>query len=448
MALLCRSSFMAFAFLLLLSVFSHNLPSSLAQEPPMVFAHYMLYSFLYSDDVAGFTKEIQLAQSHGIDAFALNTPAWNPTLQTRADNLYQAAENLGFKLFFSADFNSYDGSLTLDNIRTMLTRYANYSSQLTYQGKQFLSTFEGSTLTVSPYTDALSTWRDGVLNPAGGNIFFVPCFLVASGDPADIANVINEFNPILSGLLAWDVSGWPYVDGSISDAADKAYLSALGDAGKVYMASVSPWFFRTDASGGVRGNYQGDGLWRQNWENLIALKPPLVEILTWNDWAERTYVVAVSASNNPIGAVENNDQGFPHLAYLDLAGRYFIPWYKTGQQPTIDSASKEALYIFYYTQSKEGSSVRNADLLDDKVYATVLLFEAADVILSSGTQSQTFSNVQAGMQSVSMAFSTGQQSVKVVRNGAEVLSITGALSIESPPASQDFNVYSAYQTAT
>ncbi|MCO5580374.1 hypothetical protein L7F22_034241 [Adiantum nelumboides] len=93
----------------------------------MVFAHYMLYSFLYSNDVAGFTREIALAKAYGIDGFALNTGVWNDVYQTFADYLNQVCAANDFKLFFSADMN---GTLILAHIKTMLTCYAAYSSQL------------------------------------------------------------------------------------------------------------------------------------------------------------------------------------------------------------------------------------------------------------------------------------------------------------------------------
>ncbi|MCO5580532.1 hypothetical protein L7F22_034400 [Adiantum nelumboides] len=134
-------------------------------------------------------------------------------------------------------------------------------------------------------------------------------------------------------------------------------------------------------------------LWRTHWQQLISLQPDLVEVLTWNDWAERTYVVPIPSDNTPYGVREYNAAGYPHLAYLDLAGRYFIPSYKTGQQPAIDSASKEAIYIFYYKQSKVGSAVANSDVLDDKVYVTVLLYQAADIVINSGTQTTPFKGV-------------------------------------------------------
>lgn len=434
------SNVVLFSFFLV----AHHLHTT-ASETPMVFCHYMLYSFLYTDDVAGFTKEIQLAQAHGIDAFALNTQVWDSDYQTRADHLYDAADSLNFKLFISADMNSNPPtSLTLDNLTTMITRYRNRSSQLYYQGKQFFSTFAGRTAVYSPYSDSVSTWRDGVINATGGNVFFVP-FFESSGDQGDISYLLNLYNSTLDGLFAWEKSAWPYLTdaNTPSDAVDVNYIQVCGAAGKVYMASMSPWFFNNVS---VKGNYAGDGLWRTHWEQLITLKPALVEIVTWNDWAERSYVVSIPQGSSPSGS--SYDVGYTHLAYLDLANRYYIPWYKTGQAPAIDSASKEALYIFYYTQSKAGSQVNGSDALEDRLYVTVLLFEEANVTLSSGSQNASFLGLQAGLRNVSMMFEQGQQSASVFRNGVEILAIAGALPISNAVSTYDFNVYSNFVAAS
>ncbi|KAJ7514300.1 hypothetical protein O6H91_23G037800 [Diphasiastrum complanatum] len=409
----------------------------------LVFAHYMLWAPLYTNDVAGFQQEIQLAQKYGIDAFALNTAVWDDEYQTRADNIYQAATGTDFKLFFSADLS---GGLTAQNLQTMLTRYAHQDAQLYYQSKQFFSTFIGQDTVFSGYSDPLSSWRDGVLQPAGGNIFFVP-FFVTDGSQSSVASVLSKFNSIIDGLFAWDTSAWPYFNGDYNNpsaADDMAYLAACRTAGKLYMASVSPWFFAHEQRENlVKGNYQGAGLWISHWQQLIRLQPPLVEIITWNDWAERSYVVPVGTG---WGAPAYNDTPFPHQAFLEL-GAYYIQWYKSGAQPAIP---KDSLFIFYYTHSKNAvasndnlGAVQNQQVLDDQLHVTVLLTQPATVRLVSGSSSQDFS-VDAGVQSVSIPFEEGQQSAVVLRNGANVLSLTGALPITNTITTYDFNVYSNY----
>eukprot|EP00249_Psilotum_nudum_P013371 c24295_g1_i1 orf=442-1779(-) len=412
----------------------------------LVFCHYMLWAPLYSDDVTGFRQEIQLAQQYGIDAFALNTAVWNSEYETRADNLYDAADELNFSLFFSADMS---GSLTSQDVETMLTRYANRTSQFRYNGKQFLSSFLGQDTVFSGYSDTLSSWRDGVLNPAGGNISFVP-FFVTDGSQSSVADILQKFDSILTGLLAWDTSAWPYVNGDYnnpSNASDQAYLAACEAAGKVYMASVSPWFFAHETRENlVKGNYAGAGLWTTHWMQLINLSPPLVEILTWNDWAERTYVTPVGTG---WGAPAYNDTNFPHEAFLHL-GQHYIQWYKTGSEPTIE---KETLYIFYYTHSKNATAsndslgeVQNANVLDDRLHAIALTTQPGVMQLSSGGATSE-SQVGTGISMVSMPFQEGQQSVTLLRDNSEVLSLSGVLPISNTIQIYDFNVYSDFTPA-
>ncbi|GLJ52650.1 hypothetical protein SUGI_1120610 [Cryptomeria japonica] len=70
-------------------------------------------------------NEIQLAQSKGIDGFALNNNVWR---EERVDCIYEAAKQVGssFKLFFSVDMHKDEnGYLTLDHlgVRGMAQNY-------------------------------------------------------------------------------------------------------------------------------------------------------------------------------------------------------------------------------------------------------------------------------------------------------------------------------------
>ncbi|GLJ34604.1 hypothetical protein SUGI_0695930 [Cryptomeria japonica] len=116
---------------------------------------------------------------------------------------------------------------------------------------------------------------------------------------------MEKFEDNIDRLFAWDTSAWPYFSPNFqnpSDSKGRNYPSASKDAGKVYMASPSPWFFKNilgscrsdackpkDLNGyncQVKGNYQGPGLFIKKWEQLKQLRPPLLEIVTWNDWVE------------------------------------------------------------------------------------------------------------------------------------------------------------------
>ncbi|KAH9289368.1 hypothetical protein KI387_033485 [Taxus chinensis] len=428
-----------------------------AADPRLVFAHYMLYA---PDSVDVLKQEIQLAQSKGIDAFALNSNVWQ---QERADAIYQAAKEVGtsFKIFFSADINKDDnGNLTPDQLVTMLTRYKDHPNQMTYGGKLLFTSWLGSDnawWAEYGYSSALDGWK-AVFNNAGGRdkFFFVP-FFPTDGTPGGVQGTLDTFNEIIDGLFAWDTSAWPYFSPDFqnpSDSKDRNYLSACNDKGKTYMASPSPWFFKniqgfccTDACNNkdlnncscqVKGNYQGPGLWIKKWEQLIQLSPPLVEIVTWNDWVESSYIAP------PLSSGASDVAEYTHRAFLEL-GQHYINWYKSGSAPAIES---DSLYMFYYTHSKnvivaaDGCKVALSDELADKLYVTVMLTAPATVELRSGGASQTF-DAQQGISTWSIDFQEGQQVAVLKRGDSVVSTLNGSKAISnSNVARYNFNVYS------
>ncbi|XP_024527548.1 glucan endo-1,3-alpha-glucosidase agn1 [Selaginella moellendorffii] len=429
-----------------------------------VFAHYMLYAPSGPDNLDGYKAEIRYAKSKGIDAFALNTNNWEDVYKTRADGIYQAADELGFKIFFSLDMHRDNTHLTAENVKEMITRYSSRASQYSYNGKQFVSTWLGNEDTVfDGYSNALEGWNKAVFDQIGGrDKYYFVTFFPTGGTEQEVTSMINKFNSLIDGLYAWDTSAWPYSSAdnfnSPSNDKDQAYLRACKNARKSYMASVSPWFFKHDGccndvcttpkdqtSCGcqVKGNYQGSGLWIKRWEQIIKDQPDFVEIVTWNDWVERTYVAKM---NNPNwGPQQSNDQDFPHEAFLEL-GSYYISWYKTGQQPSI---TDDSVFIFYYSQSAKATATndpckpQNGNVLDDRVYVVTKLKSPASVEVQSGGSTQRFP-VKAGVTTVSMPFQKGQQSAKVTRDGAQILQVVGSKGISNSFSTYDYNVYSGF----
>jgi hypothetical protein len=82
--------------------------------------------------------------------------------------------------------------------------------------------------------------------------------------------------------------------------------------------------------------------------------------------------------------------------------------------------------------------------VDDRLYVYMRLKKPGEVRLTSGGESQTFSQ-GAGISEVSMPFNSGVQKIVLVRNAAVVLSATSGVSISSSPASLfNYNVATAY----
>jgi len=421
-------------------------------SPRLVFCHYMLWVPGIADNQDGFAKEMELAKSYGIDGFAVNTAQWNSVTWAipRMTLFAKAAEQTGFKFFMSADMTvEFIGSP--NGIVDMISSLAKSSAYYKVDGQAFLSTFVGQGVGWD--------WQNSVLNPLaqrGVPIYFVPFF---DGDPQSI---VNRFS-FAKGFFHW--TAWPYNNGNlqvVDPSFDRTYRSVTSSSGKVFMAPVSPYFAKhycglpPDAKPNwVFGNYKGPGLWIDHWKQLIDISPDFIEIVTWNDYPEASYIGPVTApwgisdKCNGNGPTMYDRASFPHDAYGDLA-RYFITTYKTGSA----QITQDKVYVFYRGFSKNIQCpdptglgpVQNQQSNDDQIYFVGLLKAPATIVVRSGNSQRSF-DVGAGLSTSSMDFAVGAQSVSVARNGGQIGSKTFSKQISTSCTDgnlYDMNVFSDF----
>lgn len=421
--------------------------------PRLVFCHYMLWVPGVSDTVDGFASEMRLAKSYGIDAFAVNTAQWysDSWPPQRMQRFKQAAEQVGFKFFMSADvtveFINNPGAIV-----DMIAALAPSGAYLRVNNQPFLSTFVGQSVSWN--------WQTSVLNPLAGKgltPYFVPFF---DGNPSDVA---NRF-PYASGFFHW--TAWPYQNGdlqTVNPSFDNTWKSVAQSKGKTFMAPISPYFVKhfcglpADAKPNwVFGNYKGPGLWIDHWQQLINIAPDFIEIVTWNDYPEGSYIGPITAqwglSDKCNGGPTMYDRvGYPHDAYADL-GAFFINAYK--QYGNYSFSFKDTVYAFYRPFSKNIQCpdptglgpIQNGNSMDDVIYIITLLNQPATLQLTSGSVTKTFS-VGTGLATSAMPFNTGSQSVKVLRNNAQVAAKTFAKQITTSCTDgnlYDVNTYSEF----
>lgn len=394
-----------------------------------VFAHYMLGN-AYPLGVADFQRDIAQAQSAGIDGFALNVgpDSW---MADRCNKMYQAAVGTSFKLFVSLDMAVMAGS-GINDIAHWVTDYTSHPNQLFYQGKQFVSTFAGESVTFGQANAALG-WAlfKTQMAARGANIFFVPSF-TALGPAAAMGMASND------GAFSWDA--WPTTNGAMSTGEDSAYMAARN--GKVYMAGVSPWFYTHFSY--KNWIYKSDDLYTTRWEQIVQMQPDFVEIITWNDYGESSYIGALDGAT-PYDATINSAQwvnGHDHTAWLELT-KYYIQAYKQGSLPAV---SQNQLFMWYRTHSKYATATAdpygkptNYDFADDNIYVTALLTAPATVAVSSGGQTQTFQGVAGVNKFQFVGFQPGTPTVTVSQNGAQKLAQAGPQTIVSSPQIYNWN---------
>ena len=451
---------------------------ALAQKT--VFAHYLVTNQDYQGDtdptqeakISAYEKEIQQAQAAGIDGFALDVGGWlNQTYYIRySAQMFEAAARLnnGFKLMFSADMCCGNG---VNDVEDMMRRFANdprYSQvYFKHNGVSVLTTFSGDALGTSfwqqvrsdlatgsnPSTSTESTALaevSGAPSNADLPIFLVPAFFWGGEVPAlsDVQQGFAEWKSIIDGSFYWGIAGVPGSGGSLDQIpSSEDYASVVHGGGELYMAPVSLQFWGANANRYFE--YSGYSGLRKMWMDAINVShPDWVEIITWNDFIEGTYVSPIDDPNKyqyanylDTTGVPSNTLGYfhSHYAATDLLP-FFIQWYKTGTEPAI---TQDAVYYAYRTQSAgydagTPSVANKYGPVEDVIYLTSNLLAPATLTVTSGGQTATL-NLPSGSSDTQTPFYVGNApSFTLSRNGSPIASGTGTDPIQAAPTYNDY----------
>ena len=249
---------------------------------PLVFAHYMI---TFQPKGGDYTEDITQAKAAGIDAFAVNYGGINVDwtwLASQLDHFYNNASALNFRLFMSYDTDVMSDPKMMVNISNT---YRFHPAQLWVDDKIFLSSFSGG----PPPFD----WQKDVLNRINAPVMFMP------GTMAEDANYTAK-QAVGSGPFTW-VHPASTVAGEAS--IDLDYSDRRAEANKPWMAGIAPWFFRRLTEKQNWLHAQGIGMWFDRWMHLLQLRPNFIEIITWNDYGESSYVVF---KNRPVSPCQSH----------------------------------------------------------------------------------------------------------------------------------------------
>ncbi|KAI0880020.1 glycoside hydrolase family 71 protein [Annulohypoxylon maeteangense] len=382
-----------------------------------VFAHYMV-GLTSGQSKDQWQKDITEAKSAGIDGFALNVGSADSWNAQQLQLAYDTASSNSFDLFLSFDMAA--SSWSVDQVVSLVNQYKGANSQLKVNGKPFVSTFEGP------------TWADNwaAVRSATGGIFLVPDWssLGAQGVGSKLSQIDGAFN--------W--GAWPNANEyTITTGNDQAYKSTL--QGKPYMMGVSPYFY-TDLPQYNKNWYSSsDSLWYDRWKQVLDIQPEYIEIITWNDYGESSYI------NDPVAAqivsgAEGYVDGFGHSAFRFVLP-YFISAYKTGNT-NVELPSEGAVAWYRTTPAAvcgnggtvwgQGGSASAASGTKDVISIIALSNSPKDITVAIGGTTQTVSaSSSVGKASFyEIDFSGKSGTVTITFNGK---STTGpAISAECP----------------
>ncbi len=403
-------------------------------EPDMyhpVFAHYMT---CFGNSVEFYKSEIELAQRHGIEGFALNCGQWgnwdakNNKMGTGnylqwAEKIYEAAKQLnsGFKLFISPD-GIGDPRQMVD----MVTRFYDHPNQFRHHGKSVLSGWGGGV-----YGAAAEALRK-----EGKDVFLVPHVYSPRFKMAwSFETVLDLFreNPYLDGVFHFAVDdsiGGMIATNSMGCRAAH-YLGRVDpNKGKIFMGSAAP----TYNSANVR-DMQGMAGYGALWEGLIRDGADWIELTTWSDYQEDSSLMPFRWPGG------QDKQYFSHdESYLDVTA-YYSAWYKSGVKPAI---KQDKLYYAYRNRTswqqqaydfKDKKWVDNTnctwpfdqfhDDVTDCIYVTTFLTAPAELKIKLGAAEKSFS-LPAGIATVSVPMAPGVPQFTLTRSaGAPLIDVLG-----------------------
>ncbi|WWC66431.1 uncharacterized protein I206_100333 [Kwoniella pini CBS 10737] len=403
-----------------------------SSESHYVWAHHMVGN-TYPYTQSNWASDIAAAQAAGIDGFALNmgSDSWQVD---RISDAYSAAASSGFKLFLSLDMTVLACSSSSDasNLVNLVKNFAGQSAQATHEGKVLVSTFAGSDCAISWKNDFVTA-----LSNAGVSIFFVPSIF---SNPSTFSS-----NDWMDGELNWN-SGWPMGSADIDTSSDTQYISALGD--KEYWAAVSPFFFTHFSPATWNKNWlyrSDDWLYATRWEDLIAMRDQVksVEILTWNDYGESSYIGPVEGALPAGSDVWTN--GFEHTALNSLTS-YYATAFKTGSFPSI---TQDEIIMWARPHPHDATASNDStgrptgwNYTEDYLWAIVLATADSTVTLTSGSNTQTFS-VSKGLNKLKLSMSAGPISGSISRSGSTVASYNSgsAFQYTTSPVTYNYNYF-------
>ncbi|KAJ5532968.1 alpha-1-3-glucanase/mutanase [Penicillium frequentans] len=391
----------------------------------LVFAHFMIGITSDRNSASAYDDDMQRAKSLGIDAFALNIGVDSYTDQ-QLELAYESAATNGMKVFLSFDFNWWNTGQA-SAVGQKISQYSNKPAQLMVDNKVFVSSFAGDGLDVAALRAA-----------AGRQIFFAPNFHPSQG--TDISLVDGLLN-----WMAWPNNGnnkAPSAGANVSVAdGDKVYVNAL--AGKAYVAPVSPWFsthFGPEVSYSKNWVFPSDLLWYNRWNEVLALGPRFIEIVTWNDYGESHYIGPLKSPHTDDGASRwVNDM--PHDGWLEIS-KPFIAAFKDGAKSPNKYITDEKL-VYWYRPAPRDVNCDATDTcmvpanngsgnyflgrpngwqsMQDSVFVVTLLQSPATVQANSGGSVYQY-DAPAGAYAQAVPMNVGVQAFSISRNGKAVLS--------------------------
>lgn len=263
-------------------------------------------------------QDIISAQSIGLDAFALNFDQFASWSNNTVDRLFNNADTLGFKLFFSFDMAA--GHLTdPSQYAQYLKNYITRASYFKYNGKPLVSTFGGEGVSDAQW----SSFKRTV-----GDMLIVPGFYQATPSTTFFSS-----RPNLDGVFNWN--SWPSSDEgkvSVSTTQDSTFLTAARNTNKLFMMGISPLQFK-HLSTSQNWYRRGEDNLENRLTQALQLQPDILQLQTWNDAGESHYMGNLWPEPMTDSPIHSYVDGYNHTGYWQILQAFTQAW-KRGDSTT------------------------------------------------------------------------------------------------------------------
>lgn len=142
----------------------------------------------------------------------------------------------------------------------------------------------------------------------------------------------------------------------------------------------------------------GDTLWYDRWQQAIDLLPDFIQIITWNDFGESSYISDIVGQQIVSGA-SAYVEGYDHAAFR-AALPYFTAAYKAGNRAVTPTNGDTAIAWYRSTPAKAGSdgstvwgqggSQSASDGTTDAVNVLTITVDETDIEVVIGGSSHSF----------------------------------------------------------
>ncbi|KAJ7675128.1 glycoside hydrolase [Mycena rosella] len=365
--------------------------SGVASAQKAVYPHFMV-GIVENYTVDDWKADMADAKAIDIDGFALNCAPSRVDSYTpkQLSNAYQAAGESDFKVFISFDFaycqnGTYEfcSRFIYDTV-LIISTLQNYSSlpgQAKYDGGAIASTFLGEFFDWAPVKAVL-------------NVTALPNM----EDPIQVTELKTSFD----GAFSW--YAWP-TDGGNSIIPGP--MTTIWDDKFVLWLTGRPYMLIAD-----------------RWEQILAIQPQLVEIISWNDFGESHYISGPQPNHSDDGSSQWA-AGMPHDAWRRIMKPYIAAYKAGASTPTVDA---DGLVYWYRPTPKDISCTNDTlpapngiSLLTDVVFVTTMLTAPATLTVTSGSLPPVSMNINAGIVTNNFTMGVGTQTFEVNRNGAKIL---------------------------